>query len=186
MRRRFCSSCFTVGVSGASGFLAPLVPVGMAIGSFQPKDSPSRRPQLWVRRIAAVIAFVTAFVFLTGGNPAPDFRGRLGVLRQTWFKTAWDRRLEGTAAAYDRRFAAFLESSRGALPPDTPGLALHAPRIPEWGGLYLAVYCFAPIPVLLAPKNAPPGWLVLSYGDSAVPTGRVLRQVRDRALVLPP
>src|ERR1700752_4832322 len=99
-------------------------------------DAASRRPRLRVRRIAAIIAFVTAFVFLTGGNPLPDFRGRLGVLRRTWFKSGWDRRLEGTAAGYDRKFAAFLESAREALPPGTPGLALYAPKIPEWGGLY--------------------------------------------------
>ncbi len=149
-------------------------------------DAASREPWRRLRRIAAAIAFVTAFVFLTGGNPLPDFRGRLGILRRSWRKDSWTRRLEGTAAAYDRRFAAFLNSARDALPPDTPGLALYAPGIPEWGGLYLAVYHFAPIPVLLAPKRVPPGWLVLTYGQAASPEGRVLRQFGDGALVLPP
>jgi hypothetical protein len=148
-------------------------------------DAASRRPLPWLRRIAATIAFVMAFVFLTGGNPLPDFRGRLGILRRTWHKDSWDRRLEGSAAAYDRRFAGFLDSARDALPPDTPGLALYAPGIPEWGGLYLAVYHFAPTPVLLAPKRVPPGWLVLTYGQAA-PPGRVLLQQGDAALVLPP
>ncbi len=74
-------------------------------------------------------------------------------------------------------------SARDALPPDTPGLALYAPGIPEWGGLYLAIYHFAPTPVLLAPKRVPPGWLVLTYGPAAPPVGRVLRQFEDGALV---
>ena len=149
-------------------------------------DAAFRRPWPWLRRIVATIALVTAFVVLTGGNPFPDFRGRLGVLRRSWRKDSWDRRLEGTAAAYDRRFAAFLNSARNALPPDTPGLALYAPGIPEWGGLYLAVYHFAPTPVLLAPKRVPAGWLVLTYGQAAPPVGRVLRQFENGALVLPP
>ena len=149
-------------------------------------DAASREPWRRLRRIAAAIAFVTAFVFLTGGNPLPDFLGRLGVLRRSWRKDSWTRRLEGTAAAYDRRFAAFLSSARDALPPGTPGLALYAPGIPEWGGLYLAVYHFAPTPVLLAPKRVPPGWLVLTYGQAAPPIGRVLLQQGDASLVLPP
>ena len=139
-----------------------------------------------LRRIAATLAYITAFVFLIGGNPLPDFLGRFAVLRRSLHRNSWERRLEGTAAAYDRRFAAFLEAARGALPPDTPGLALYAPGIPEWGGLYLAVYHFAPKPVLLAPKRVPPGWLVLSYGPAAPPVGRVLERFGDGTLALPP
>jgi hypothetical protein len=138
------------------------------------------------RRIVGTVAFLTAFVFLTGGNPLPEFRSRLGVLRRSWRKEARARRLEGTAAAYDRRFAAFLDSARDALPSGTPGLALYAPGIPEWGGLFLAVYQFAPTPVLLAPERVPPGWLVLSYGGGEPRGGRVLRQLADGALLLPP
>ena len=138
------------------------------------------------RRIAGTVAFLTAFVFLAGGNPVPEFRDRLGVLRRSWHKESKARRLEGTAAAYDRRFAALLDSARDALPSGTPGLALDAPGIPEWGGLYLAVYQFAPTPVLIAPRRVPPGWLVLKYGGAEPGDGRVLRQFPDGALLLPP
>jgi hypothetical protein len=139
-----------------------------------------------LRPIAATVAFVTAFVFLTGDDPLPDFRGRLGILRRSWRKELAARRLEGAAAAYDRRFAALLVSARDALPPGTRGLALYAPGIPEWGGLYLAVYDFAPTPVLLAPRRVPPGWLTLTYGQGGPSDGRVLRRFADGSLLLAP
>jgi hypothetical protein len=139
-----------------------------------------------LRRNAAIVAFVTAFVFLAGGDPFPDFRGRLDILRRSWRQELLARRLEGTAAAYDRRFAALVAAARDASPPGTPGLALYAPGIPEWGGLYFAVYHFAPTPVLLAPKRVPPGWLVLTYGQGGPSDGRVLRRFTDGALLLPP
>ncbi len=139
-----------------------------------------------LRRIAAIFALATAFVFLSGGNPLPDFRGRLATLRRSWRKEATARRLEGTAAGYDRRFAALVVSARDAMPSGTPGVALYAPGIPEWGGLYLAVYDFAPTPVFLAPTRVPPGWLVLTYGEGGPREGRVVRRFADGALRLPP
>jgi len=139
-----------------------------------------------LRRIAAILAFVTAFFFLAGGDPLPDFRGRLGTLRRSWRRESLARRLEGTAAAHDRRFAALVVSARDAMPSGAPGLALYAPGIPEWGGLYFAVYHFAPTPVLLAPRHVPPGWLVLTYGQGGPSGGRVLRRFADGALLLPP
>jgi hypothetical protein len=137
------------------------------------------------RRIAAVALYVTAFLFLTGGNPFPEVRGRLGILRRSWWKTLPERRLEGTAAAYDRRFAALLAPVRDALPPGTPGIALYAPGIPEWGGLFLAVYEIAPIPVLIGPKSVPSGWLVLSYGENPPREGRVIRRFEGGVLLAP-
>jgi len=138
-----------------------------------------------LRRLTAVAAFLAAFACLTGGNPLPDFRARLAILRRSWGESPAVRRREGSAAAYDRRFAAVIESARNALPPGTPGLALDAPGIPEWGGLYLAVYEFAPIPVVLAPGRAPRGWLVLAYPPAEPPGGRVVRRFAGGALVLP-
>lgn len=149
-------------------------------------DAKLWRPWPRVRGFAATLAFVVAFVVLTGGNPIPDFLNRLGILRRTWSRSSQDRRLEGTAAAYDRRFAAFLNSARDALPSNTPGIALYAPGIPEWGGLYLAVYHFAPTPVLIAPGRIPPGWIVLSYGQPPPLGGRILLQVGDGVLSVPP
>jgi len=145
------------------------------------KGIPSR-----LRRATAIVAYVTALVFLTGGNPLPDFHGRLEILRRSWRQSLAMRRLEGTAAAYDRRFSALLEAARDALPDGAPGLALDAPGIPDWGGLYLAVYEFAPKPVLLAPVRVPRGWLVLTYGPGRPREGRVVRQFADGSLLLPP
>jgi hypothetical protein len=143
-------------------------------------------PFRWrLRGIAAWIAYLVAFVSLTGGDPRPDFRGRLAVLRGSRRKDLETRRLEGMAAAHDRRFAALLLAARDALPPGTPGIALYAPEIPEWGGLYLGVYLFAPTPVLLAPPRVPPGWLVLAYGPAEPAAGRVVRRFADGALVDP-
>jgi hypothetical protein len=142
---------------------------------------PSRR---W-SGIAAWVAYVLAFVSLTGGDPRPEVRGRLATLRRSWSKDLETRRLEGLAAAHDRRFAALLLAARDALPPETPGVALHAPGIPEWGGLYLGVYLFAPTPVLIAPARVPPGWLVLSYGPDEPAGGRVVRRFADGALIDP-
>jgi hypothetical protein len=150
----------------------------------EPASGHGLAPRL--RRLAALVAFVVAFGFLTGGNPLPEVRDRLAVLRRSWRQDAAARRLGGTAAAYDRRFAALVDSARSALPPGTPGLALHAPGIPEWGGLYLAVYQFAPTPVFLEPKRVPRGWLVLTYGPAEPPGGRVVRPFADGVLVLPP
>jgi hypothetical protein len=62
---------------------------------------------------------------------------------------------------------------------------LYAPGIPEWGGLYLGVYLFAPTPVLIAPARVPPGWLVLAYGPSAPAAGRVVRRFADGVLLAP-
>jgi hypothetical protein len=138
-----------------------------------------------LRPAAAWLAVLVAFVSLTGGDPSPDFRGRLGILRRSWRKDLPTRRLEGTAAAHDRRFAALLMSAREALPSGTPGVALYAPGIPEWGGLYLGVYHFAPMPVLIAPARVPPGWLVLTYGPVGPSNGRVVRRFADGALIAP-
>jgi hypothetical protein len=142
-------------------------------------------PRRWRSGIAAWVAYLLAFVSLTGGDPRPDFRGRLAVLRGSWRKDLETRRLEGSAAAHDRRFAALLLAARDALPPGTPGIALVAPGIPDWGGLYLGVYLFAPTPVLLAPARVPPGWLVLVYGLGEPARGRVVRRFPDGALVDP-
>lgn len=157
------------------------------VSLFSMADPASRRGiPTRLRRIAATVAFLIAFVFLAGGDPFPDFRGRLGILRRSWRKESPARRLEGSAAAYDRRFAALVVSARDALPPGTPGVALYAPGIPEWGGLFLAVYCFAPTPVMLAPTRVPPGWLVLTYGQAGPSDGRIVRRFDDGALLLPP
>lgn len=146
-----------------------------------------------LRRTVAVVAFAMVFIFLAGGNPLPEFRSRLAILRQSIVRDLPRRRLEGSAAAFDRRFAALVLAARDALPPGTRGVALYARDIPEWGGLYLAIYHFAPTPVILAPSRVPADWLALTYSraeraegaDSGPPNLRVVRRFADGALLAP-
>jgi hypothetical protein len=139
-----------------------------------------------LRRTVAAVAFVILFIYLAGGNPLPEFRSRLAILRQSVVRDLPRRRLEGSAAAFDRRFAALVLAARDALPPGTTGVALYASGIPEWGGLYLAIYEFAPIPVIIAPRRVPAGWLALTYGPAAVEGLRVVRRFEGGALLAPP
>jgi hypothetical protein len=47
----------------------------------------------------------------------------------------------------------------------------------------LALYLFAPRPVLLSPAEVPPGWIIAVYGDWR-PTGwREIAKVSDGALL---
>ncbi len=128
-------------------------------------------------------AFLTLLVCLPGGNPWPDLRARLEILRRSCCEDLAARRLAGSAAAYDRRFFEFVLAARGALPPGIKGVALYAPGIPEWGGLYLAIYQFAPVPVFLAPARVPPGWVAAVYGSPAPPGWRLLRALPGGALL---
>jgi hypothetical protein len=97
----------------------------------------------------------------------------LDTLRAFWRKDPTSRRLEGRAAAYDRRFAAFVVRAAKELPPEAPGASLEAPGIPDWGGRFFAVYHFAPTPLLLSPDRVSPGWWTLKYPAPDVPSDLV-------------
>lgn len=132
------------------------------------------------------MAFATLIVFFLNGNPAREILGRIAVLRRSTALDFRGRRLEGSAAAYDRRFAALVLAARESLPPGTRGVALYAPGIPEWGGLFLAIYEFAPIPVIIAPRRVPAGWVALTYGPAVLEGLRVVRSFEGGALLAPP
>jgi len=138
-----------------------------------------------VRQGLGVASFAALLFFLTGGNPLPDLRARLSVLRGSVGENLRARRLAGSAAAYDRRFFEGILAARDALPPGSKGVAVYAPAVPEWGGLYLAVYHFAPVPVLIAPSRVPAGWLAICYGQDPRPGWRVVRPLPGGALLMP-
>lgn len=138
--------------------------------------------------LAGLVAFSGLIAFFLSGNPAREVLRSVALLRRS---AAWDlprRRLEGSAAAYDRHFAELVLAAKAVLPPETRGVALYAPTIPEWGGLYSAVYELAPTPVFVAPPRVPAGWVALTYGSgSTLPTDyRVIRRFENGALLAPP
>jgi hypothetical protein len=94
------------------------------------------------------------------------------------------RRLGGSAAAFDRPFFVFLESVRRRLPPGAVGVAvLGAP--PTDQVLHLASYHLAPLPVLVAPKALPAGFLVAMYGPERPPGWRVVAEIPGGAVLEP-
>jgi hypothetical protein len=94
------------------------------------------------------------------------------------------RRLNGTSAAFDRQFFVFLESARRRLPPSAAGVAiLGAPE--SDAAAYLAAYHLAPLPVVLAPRRIPPGWLLAVYGPERPPGWKVIAEVWRGALMAP-
>ena len=94
------------------------------------------------------------------------------------------RRLGGTAAAFDRPFFLFLESARRRLPPGATGVAiLGAPATEQV--LHLASYHLAPLPVLVAPRAIPAGWVAAVYGPERPPGWRVLAEVPGGAVLEP-
>jgi hypothetical protein len=145
------------------------------------------RHRSWERfRLAAgAAAFVTLLIVLPGGNPLPDARASLKTLRESAGSDLRARRLAGRGPAYDRRFFQLVLAARDALPPGSSGVALYAPGIPEWGGRYLAIYEFAPVPVVAAPFPVPAGWVSVVYG-SHWPAGlRLVRSLPGGALLAP-
>lgn len=136
-----------------------------------------------IRRLAALLGFLLLLFELLRRDFAGEVSSRVGILRRFGGQDLRTRRLMGTAAAYDRRFFEFIERARSVLPPGTPGLALYAPGIPEWGGLYLAVYHLAPLPVQIAPEHPPEGFLAAVYGAPPPPGWHVRTQLPHGALL---
>lgn len=137
------------------------------------------------RRAAALAAFsILLFTLIRAAAPA-DLAGRAALVDRALSLPLAERRAEGAAASYDRRFFRFLTEAREQLPLDARGVALYAPGIPEWGGLYLAVYELAPVPVALAPSRTPAGWVALAYRTAGPARARVIRQLSDGVMLAP-
>ncbi len=159
----------------------------MAEGALPARSAaPGRIGLARLRQTFGLAAFLTLLAFLPGGNPLPDVRARLGTLRLLARHDLRARRLAGSSAGYDRRFFEFVLAAREALPPGSKGVALYAPGIPEWGGLYLTIYHFAPVPVIVAPARVPVGWVAAVYGQYPPPNLRLVRPLPGGALFAPP
>jgi hypothetical protein len=135
------------------------------------------------RRIAVLLAFSFLFFEILRRQHPSDLPSRVKILERFGGSDLRTRRMAGTAAGYDRRFFEFLERARLSLPPGTAGVTLHAPGIPEWGGVYLGVYHLAPVPVDIAPKGLPQGWVAALYGVPPPPDGRVIVELPNGWLV---
>lgn len=137
----------------------------------------------WRRAAAAAAAALLLFLMLRRDRP-----GELGLRARTLLRSArFDldtRRVHGTAAAFDRQFCVFLESSRRNLPPGAPGVAILG-IAPSDAVLYFATYSLAPTPVILAPRSVPAGWLLAVYGTDRPPGWRVIAPVWKGVLMAP-
>ena len=92
------------------------------------------------------------------------------------------RRLDGSAAAFDRRFFFFLESARRRLPADAAGIALLVPA-PTEAHRDLAGYQFSPRPVVPFSSGVPGGWILAVYGDARPDGWRELASIPGGALL---
>jgi hypothetical protein len=123
-------------------------------------------------------------IFLLSEPPRLSAR-RAAFLGATASKPLADRRIAGSGAAFDRRFFAFLESARRALPAGVEGVALETSRGAQ-DELYLASYYLAPLPVVLAPRPIPPRWAAATYGVPPPPGWRVIARLPGGELSFPP
>jgi hypothetical protein len=137
-----------------------------------------------LRRGALGLASALLLLLLLRENDPGRLAQRAGVLLRSAPLDSNTRRLNGTAAAFDRQFSVFLESTRRNLPAGTRGVAvLGVPRTNEV--FYLAAYQLAPVPVLVAPEPVPPGWLLAVYGPDRPAGWTVIAPVWKGALMSP-
>jgi len=135
------------------------------------------------RRTVALTASAILALFLLGSLARPSELGRRArLLAHDANRDPALRRLDGSSAAFDRRFFYFLESARRSLPPDAPGVAILDPaRRPAVRDL--ALYQFAPRPALLASDEIPAGWILAVYGAARPPGWREIARVSDGVLL---
>ncbi len=135
------------------------------------------------RAVLGVASALLVLLLLRGDDPGRLAR-RAAILFRSASLDSKTRRLNGSAAAFDRQFFVFLESARRNLPPDARGVAITGvPRSNEV--YYLASYHLAAVPVLVAPERIPPGWLLAVYGPERPAGWRVVAPVWNGALLAP-
>ncbi len=137
-----------------------------------------------LRRAAVAVASTLLLLLLLSRDGSTELGRRAGILVRSASLDSNTRRFHGTATAFDRQFYVFLESVRSRLPRGAGGVAiLGVPRTDQV--FYLATYHFAPIPVLVAPEQVPPGWLLAVYGPDRPQGWKVIALVWKGALMAP-
>ena len=137
-----------------------------------------------LRRAALGLASALLLLLFLRENDPGRLGRRAGVLFRSASLDLNTRRVNGTAAAFDRQFSVFLESTRRRLPAGTRGVAVvGVPRTNEV--FYLAAYQLAPVLVLVAPQPIPPGWLLAVYGPERPAGWKVIAPVWKGALMAP-
>ncbi len=137
------------------------------------------------RRLAALVASALLLVLFFLQNRPAELLRRLAFLRHSASKELAVRRLAGSGAAFDRNFFLFVESARRKVPLGVRGVAIYMEE-PSRPALYLASYQFAPLPVLLSPRQVPPRWIAAVYGPARPAGWRVLATLAGGALLAPP
>ncbi len=135
------------------------------------------------RRALALLGYTGLVLLFAAASTRP------GELARRWRLLSHDanrdpalRRLDGSSAAFDRRFFFFLESVRRSLPADARGLAVRGAS-PSEAARNLVAYQFSPLPALLDPREIPGGWVLAVYGPSRPDGWREIARVSDGALL---
>jgi hypothetical protein len=137
------------------------------------------------RRRLALLGYAVLVLFLLVAPTRPrELARRVRLLAHDANRDPALRRLDGSSAAFDRRFFYFLESARRRLPAGAAGVAFYEPS-PRMPSRVLALYQFAPLPVRIAPREeeVPPGWVLAVYGPWRPAGWREIAKVSDGALL---
>ena len=118
------------------------------------------------RRLVALAGYLLLLLSLATSIAPSELVRRARLAVRDSGKDLASRRLDGSSAAFDRRYFYFLESARRRLPAGTAGVAVLAPS-PAEAHRDLALYVFAPRPALVAPSQIPEGWILAVYGGEA-------------------
>jgi len=136
------------------------------------------------RRLGAVLGFAfLVLLFTVQPNRPRELARRLRLIAHDAGRDLAVRRLDGSSAAFDRRFFFFLESARRGLPPGAAGVAVEAPSRTD-AVRNLVAYQFAPRPALLAPPEVPEGWVLAVYGNARPAGWREIVRVPGGALLV--
>jgi len=134
------------------------------------------------RRVALAAFGFLLLVLIAAPNRPRELSRRLRLVAHDAGRDLALRRLDGSSAAFDRRYFFFLESVRRRLPARAAGVAVLVPA-PTESFRDLALYVFAPLPALLAPRVVPEGWVLAVYGPARPEGWREIARVPDGALL---
>jgi len=134
------------------------------------------------RRVALAAFGFLLLVLIAAPNRPRELSRRLRLVAHDAGRDLALRRLDGSSAAFDRRYFFFLESARRRLPARAAGVAVQVPA-PTEAFRDLALYVLAPLPALLAPRVVPDGWVLAVYGPARPEGWREIALVAGGALL---